>query len=85
MLRSKFDTEGDYGLVDSGVYYDVHAISGLLKLYLRELPSTVLTAELHRDFLQITGTPFSNALIFRTSFTSATSTQVRTTDLLPAD
>ncbi|KAJ9076464.1 Rho GTPase activating protein [Entomophthora muscae] len=57
MLRTKFDTEGDYGLVDSGVYYDVHAISGLLKLYLRELPSTVLTAELHRDFLQITELP----------------------------
>ncbi|KAI9298137.1 RhoGAP-domain-containing protein [Neoconidiobolus thromboides FSU 785] len=53
-LKTKFDTEGDYPLLDSGVYYDVHAVAGLLKLYLRELPSTVLTAELHRDFLQIT-------------------------------
>jgi RalA-binding protein 1 len=43
-------------LVNSKDYHDVHAIAGLLKLYLRELPSTILTRERHVDFLHIVGT-----------------------------
>jgi RalA-binding protein 1 len=42
-------------LVNSKDFHDVHAIAGLLKLYLRELPSTVLTRERHVDFLHIVG------------------------------
>jgi RalA-binding protein 1 len=42
-------------LVNSKDYHDVHAVAGLLKLYLRELPSTVLTRERHGDFLHIVG------------------------------
>jgi RalA-binding protein 1 len=42
-------------LVNSKDYHDVHAVAGLLKLYLRELPSTVLTRERHSDFLHIVG------------------------------
>ena len=30
---------------------DVHSIASLLKLYLRELPEALMTAELHRNFL----------------------------------
>jgi len=56
---SSFDkcllVEGDVDLVNSKDYHDVHAVAGLLKLYLRELPSTVLTRERHVDFLHIVG------------------------------
>ncbi|KAF1941419.1 Rho GAP domain-containing protein [Clathrospora elynae] len=51
-LRDRFNTEGDIKLLD-GQYYDVHAVASLLKLYLRELPASVLTRELHLDFLKV--------------------------------
>ena len=54
-LRHKFNAEGDFDLLASGHYYDVHAVASLLKQYLRELPSTVLTKELHMQFLQVLG------------------------------
>ena len=50
-LRERFNNEGDVRLLD-GNYYDVHAVASLLKLYLRELPSSVLTRDLHLDFLK---------------------------------
>ena len=53
-LRDRFNTEGDIKLLD-GEYYDVHAVASLLKLYLRELPSSILTRELHLDFLKVLG------------------------------
>ncbi|MCJ1399684.1 hypothetical protein MMC11_002886 [Xylographa trunciseda] len=52
-LRERFNVEGDIDLLAQGQYYDVHAVASLLKLYLRELPTTVLTRELHLDFLQV--------------------------------
>jgi len=33
--------------------YDVHAIASLFKTYLRELPSSILTRELHLEFLKV--------------------------------
>ncbi len=54
-LRERFNTEGDLDFLADGHYYDVHAVASLLKLYLRELPATVLTRELHLDFLQVLG------------------------------
>ena len=54
-LRERFNTEGDFDFLADGQYYDVHAVASLLKLYLRELPSTVLTRELHLDFLAVLG------------------------------
>jgi len=51
-LRDRFNTEGDIKLLD-GQYYDVHAVASLLKLYLRELPASILTRELHLDFLKV--------------------------------
>ena len=54
-LRERFNTEGDFDFLTDGQYYDVHAVASLLKLYLRELPSTVLTRELHLDFLAVLG------------------------------
>jgi RalA-binding protein 1 len=53
-LRERFNTEGDIRLLD-GQYYDVHAVASLLKLYLRELPASILTRELHLDFLKVLG------------------------------
>ncbi|RKP22252.1 Rho GTPase activation protein, partial [Syncephalis pseudoplumigaleata] len=49
--------EGIYRLsgMASGEYYDVHAVAGVLKMYLRELPINVLTRELHPHFLKVLG------------------------------
>lgn len=51
-LRERFNNEIDVKLLD-GDYYDPHAVASLLKLYLRELPASVLTRELHLDFLKV--------------------------------
>lgn len=53
-LRERFQTEGDVNLVTDETYYDIHAVASLLKLFLRELPSTILTRELHIEFLAVT-------------------------------
>ncbi|KAI5466451.1 hypothetical protein BGZ63DRAFT_480963 [Mariannaea sp. PMI_226] len=53
-LRERFNVEGDINLVADSQYHDIHAIAGLLKLYLRELPSTILTRDLHLEFLATT-------------------------------
>lgn len=52
-LRDRFNNQGDFDFLADGQYYDVHAVASLLKLYLRELPSTVLTRELHLEFLSV--------------------------------
>lgn len=56
-LRERFNTEGDVNLVTDDQYYDIHAVASLLKLYLRELPTTILTRELHLEFLGVTELP----------------------------
>ena len=48
-------TEGDVDLLGSDDYWDPHAISGLLKSFLRELPASILTRELHLKFLAVIG------------------------------
>ncbi|KAJ4003346.1 Rho GTPase activating protein [Fusarium irregulare] len=50
-LRERFNTEGDINLTTDRQYYDIHAVASLLKLYLRELPTTILTRDLHNEFL----------------------------------
>jgi RalA-binding protein 1 len=50
-LRDRFNTEGDVDLVEDQKNYDIHAVASLLKLYLRELPASILTRELHLEFL----------------------------------
>ncbi|CAG8556213.1 10285_t:CDS:2 [Cetraspora pellucida] len=52
-LKDRFNVEGDVDLLNQGEYYDVHAVAGLLKLYLRELPTSVLTRELHMEFVNV--------------------------------
>ncbi|KAK3941068.1 hypothetical protein QBC46DRAFT_432490, partial [Diplogelasinospora grovesii] len=53
-LRERFNNESDINLVTEEQYHDIHAIASLLKLYLRELPSTILTRDLHLEFLSVT-------------------------------
>ncbi|KAI8099830.1 uncharacterized protein BX664DRAFT_290183 [Halteromyces radiatus] len=52
-LKQKFDLEGDINLLAAKEEYDVHAIAGLLKMWLRELPTSVLTREHRMDFLHV--------------------------------
>lgn len=59
-------------LLASDEYWDPHAIAGLLKSYLRELPASILTRSLHFRFLSVIGmpyhailkSPFSNSGLF---------------------
>lgn len=53
MLKERFNTEGDVDLLADEEYYDVHAVASLFKTYLRELPSPILTRELHIEFLRV--------------------------------
>ncbi|CAE6435626.1 unnamed protein product [Rhizoctonia solani] len=52
-LKDKFNAEGDVNLLESEEYWDPHAVAGLLKSYLRELPSSILTRDLHLNFLAV--------------------------------
>jgi RalA-binding protein 1 len=56
-LKERFNTEGDLDFLEGDHYYDVHAVASLFKQYLRELPCTVLTRELHLDFIRVLGKP----------------------------
>lgn len=47
--------EGDVDLLASDEYWDPHAIAGLLKGFLRELPASILTRDLHMRFLSVMG------------------------------
>lgn len=50
-LRERFNTGDDVKLLEDQ-YYDIHAVASLLKLYLRELPASILTREHHLEFLR---------------------------------
>ncbi|RAL08694.1 GTPase-activating protein BEM3 [Aspergillus homomorphus CBS 101889] len=52
-LKERFNNEGDVDFLADDEYHDVHAVASLFKQYLRELPTTVLTRELHLDFLRV--------------------------------
>ena len=52
-LRERFNNEGDINLLTDGQHHDIHAIASLLKLYLRELPSTILTNDLRTQFIAV--------------------------------
>ncbi|KAF7430602.1 hypothetical protein PC9H_006310 [Pleurotus ostreatus] len=52
-LKDRFNAEGDIDLLASDEYWDPHAIAGLLKSFLRELPASILTRDLHLKFLAV--------------------------------
>jgi RalA-binding protein 1 len=56
-LKERFNAEGDVDLLGEEEYYDVHAVASLFKTYLRELPSTLLTRDLHVEFLKVLELP----------------------------
>ncbi|KAI9019390.1 hypothetical protein CLU79DRAFT_248978 [Phycomyces nitens] len=51
-LKDQFN-KGDIRLLDSEEYYDLHAVAGLLKMWLRELTGNILTSELMNDFMLV--------------------------------
>ncbi|KAI9493695.1 hypothetical protein BDB00DRAFT_928826 [Zychaea mexicana] len=54
-LKQQFDQDVDINLLESDEYHDIHAVAGLLKLWLRELPGNVLTLDLLKEFLPVIG------------------------------
>jgi RalA-binding protein 1 len=52
-LRERFNVEGDINLITDEQYHDIHAVASLLKMYLRELPSTILTNDLRMHFITV--------------------------------
>ncbi|KAF8582759.1 RhoGAP-domain-containing protein [Ramaria rubella] len=52
-LKDRFNAEGDVDLLASDEFWDPHAIAGLLKSFLRELPTSILTRDLHLRFLSV--------------------------------
>ena len=59
--------EGDVDLLTSDEFWDPHAIAGLLKCFLRELPASILTRELHLRFLAVIGQQLSQAHLLQRS------------------
>lgn len=49
-LKERFNKEYDIDLVKSETFYDIHAVAGLLKLYLREMPIVILSTALSAEF-----------------------------------
>jgi RalA-binding protein 1 len=58
-------------LLASDEYWDPHAIAGLLKSFFRELPSSILTRDLHLKFLSVIGQMLWN-IVTRFSLTHNT-------------
>ncbi|ORZ02870.1 hypothetical protein BCR43DRAFT_520118 [Syncephalastrum racemosum] len=56
-LKARFNEEGDVDLMNAEEPPDIHAVSGLLKMWLRELPDNVLTHDLLKDFLAVLDLP----------------------------
>ncbi|KAI5303195.1 erv26 super protein [Ascosphaera pollenicola] len=57
-LRDRFNAEGDVDLLSEGEpYLDVHAVASLFKQYLRELPESLLTGDLHMEFYKVLEEP----------------------------
>ncbi|CAO1636896.1 unnamed protein product [Jaminaea pallidilutea] len=57
-LRDRFNAEGDVDLLNTlAARHDPHAVAGLLKTFLRELPTSVLTRDLHLEFTRINDVP----------------------------
>ncbi|KAG6381584.1 hypothetical protein JVT61DRAFT_178 [Boletus reticuloceps] len=61
--------EEDLDLLASDEYWDPHAIAGLLKSFLRELPASILTRDLHMRFLSVMGSCLSLSSRIRVKLT----------------
>jgi RalA-binding protein 1 len=56
--------EGDVDLLEADIR-DPHAVAGLLKTFLRELPSSLLTRDLHMLFLAVMGMVINSLLVIK--------------------
>jgi RalA-binding protein 1 len=50
-LKERFNVDGDVDLLALDDFHDIHAITGLHKLWLRELTTPILTKDLQPEFL----------------------------------
>lgn len=64
-LKERFNTEYDVDLVNSETYYDIHAVAGLLKLYLREIPTLILSSYLAPEFRDAVDIPDVKAKVLK--------------------
>ncbi|CUM54284.1 unnamed protein product [Debaryomyces fabryi] len=55
-LKDQFNTNFDIDLYESPLQPDMHTVSGLLKTYLRELPTPILGGQQYNDLKHITDT-----------------------------
>ena len=62
-LKDRFDLEGDVNLLVVDEKWDPHAIAGLLKTFLRDLPTSLLTHDLHPRFLAVMGESLSRDIL----------------------
>jgi hypothetical protein len=51
-------------LLETKDSYDIHVVAGVLKMWLRELPTSVLTREHRMDFLHVIGNRNKSLLPF---------------------
>ena len=61
-------SEGDVNLLASDEFWDPHAIAGLLKSFLRDLPASILTREMHLRFLAVIGKFSAHVLAVLSSY-----------------
>lgn len=59
-LKDRFNHDGDVNLLKHDELWDPHAIAGLLKQFLRDLPTSILTRELQQRFLSVVDLMDSN-------------------------
>ncbi|ORE11381.1 RhoGAP-domain-containing protein [Rhizopus microsporus var. microsporus] len=51
-LKRRFSDEGDVDLLGQDQHHDLHAVAGLLKMWLRELPENIFTESLLSEYLR---------------------------------
>lgn len=54
-LKDRFNVEGDVNLLETKEHLDVHAVTGLLKLFLRELATPIIPHALQQEFVNAAG------------------------------
>lgn len=54
-LKDRFNMDGNVNLLEMKEHLDVHAVAGLLKLWLRELSTPLIPVSARQDFLKACG------------------------------
>ncbi|KAI9222344.1 hypothetical protein BC828DRAFT_356020, partial [Blastocladiella britannica] len=56
-VKEQFNANHDFDIVNCGEYIDVHAVAGVLKLFFRELPGSILTDHFNPYFASLQEIP----------------------------